>query len=116
MQREPMERRNPLPRYEPEPRKYELMVLLRPDLADDRLEAAIERIRTMIADQGGTVTFEKRDTPWGRRRLAYPIMKFQEAFYVLFQLVCPPSKAREIERELRLNDQVLRHLMVRLEV
>jgi small subunit ribosomal protein S6 len=104
-----------LPRYEPEPRKYELMVVFRPDLADERLTAAIERVRTTIADQGGTVTFDKHDTPWGRRRLAYPIQKFQEGFYVLFQLVCPPSKAREIERELRLNEQVLRHLMVRLD-
>ncbi len=104
-----------MPRYVPEPRPYELMVLLRPDLADDRLDAAIERIRTIITDQGGTVTFEKRDTPWGRRRLAYPIQKFQEAIYVLFQLICPPSKTREIERELRLNDQVLRHLMVRMD-
>jgi small subunit ribosomal protein S6 len=104
-----------LPRYEPAPRPYELMVLLRPDLADDRLEAALERIRNTVVEQGGTITFEKRDTPWGRRRLAYPIQKFQEAFYVLFQLVCPPRTVREIERELRLNEQVLRHLMVRLD-
>ncbi len=104
-----------MPRYEPEPRPYELMVLLRPDLADDRLEAALERIRNTVVEQGGTITFEKRDTPWGRRRLAYPIRKFQEAFYVLFQLVCAPRAVREIERELRLNEQVLRHLMVRLD-
>ncbi len=104
-----------MPRYEPEPRRYELMVLFRPDLENERLDAAIERVKTAIADQGGVVSFEKRDTPWGRRRLAYPIQKFQEAFYVLFQLTCPPSKAREIERELRLNEQVIRHLMVRLD-
>ncbi|WP_448575088.1 30S ribosomal protein S6 [Thermomicrobium sp.] len=104
-----------MPRYEPEPRPYELMVLLRPDLADDRLEAALERIRNTVVEQGGTITFEKRDTPWGRRRLAYPIRKFQEAFYVLFQLICPPRMVREIERELRLNEQVLRHLIVRLD-
>lgn len=104
-----------MPRYQPDPRPYELMVLFRPDLADDGLDAAIERVASLIQEAGGTVTNVKRDTPWGRRRLAYPIQKYQDAFYVLYHCTCPPAGTREIERELRLNDQVIRYLLVRLD-
>ncbi len=104
-----------MPRWEPTPRPYELMVLFRPDLAEDGLEAAIDRVTSLLQEVGGTVTNIKRDTPWGRRRLAYPIHKFQDAIYVLYHFTCPPARTREIERELRLNEQVIRHLMVRLE-
>jgi small subunit ribosomal protein S6 len=91
------------------------MVLFRPDLAEDGLTVAVQRVSSLVEAAGGTVTTMKRDTPWGRRRLAYPIHKFQDAIYVLYQLTCPPARARDIERELRLNEQVLRHLMVRLD-
>jgi small subunit ribosomal protein S6 len=102
-----------LPRYEPEPRPYELMVLFRPDLASDGLDAAVERIQQLLTSLGGTVTQVKRDTPWGRRRLAYPIQHFQDAIYVLYTFTFPPSKTREIEQELRINEQVIRFLLVR---
>uniref|UniRef100_A0A7C2WEC6 Small ribosomal subunit protein bS6 n=1 Tax=Thermorudis sp. TaxID=1969470 RepID=A0A7C2WEC6_9BACT len=104
-----------MPRYQPAPRPYELMVLFRPDLAEDGLDAAIERVSSLIQATGGTVTNIKRDTPWGRRRLAYPIQRFQDAIYVLYHFTCPPAGTRDIERELRLNEQVIRHLMVRLD-
>ncbi|MGH9367699.1 MAG: 30S ribosomal protein S6, partial [Thermoanaerobaculia bacterium] len=54
-----------------------------------------------------------RDEPWGRRRLAFPIGRKREAYYHLFQVRALPALVAEIERRLRLSDQVLRHLAVR---
>lgn len=93
-------------------RDYELMIVLDPNLDEAAIEAMHTRIQTLVTQRGGTV--ENVDT-WGRRRLAYPISRFRDGFYILFRLQLPPTAAVEIERALELTETVLRHLLVRSE-
>ncbi|MFN8523201.1 MAG: 30S ribosomal protein S6 [Chloroflexota bacterium] len=92
-------------------RDYELMVVLNPELDDDGVTAATERIKTLVSGRGGEVT---EVNPWGRRRMAYPIRKFQDGFYSVAKLRLDPSAADPLERNLRQAEPVLRHLLIRL--
>jgi small subunit ribosomal protein S6 len=93
-------------------RDYELMVVLDPNLDEAAIEAMNTRIGGLVTQRGGTV--ENVDT-WGRKRLAYPIGRFRDGFYILNRLQLPPNAATEIERALKLTESVLRHLLVRSE-
>src|ERR1700737_2499111 len=88
------------------------MVVLAPDLDEAAIEAMNTRIQALVTQRGGTV--ENVDT-WGRKRLAYPIGRFRDGFYILNRLQLPPNAAVEIERALKLTESVIRHLLVRSE-
>jgi small subunit ribosomal protein S6 len=102
-----------LAEYVHDPRPYELMVLLTPELADEALAAEIDSVSNLISDAGAEVKGVKSTTPWGRRRLAYPIQKHVDATYVLYDLASQPEQISEFERELKLNERVIRYLLVR---
>ena len=89
---------------------YELVVVLAPTLDDEAAQAQIETITKHIEQLAGQVV--KSDI-WGRRTLAYPIKKFHEGQYVLFNIQTPASAVAELERSLKLSEQVIRHLVVR---
>ena len=91
-------------------RDYELMVVLDPNLDETALEGINTRIQTLVTQRGGTI--ENVDG-WGRRRLAYPIGRYRDGVYVLSRVQLPPNAAVEIERALKLNESVIRHLLVR---
>lgn len=93
-------------------RIYEEMFIIRPDAAEEVIEAAVDQITTSVKTAGGQV--DKVDK-WGKRRLAYKIEKFDEGFYVLMQITCKPDTVRELERRLRVNDQVIKFLTVRID-
>ena len=93
-------------------RDYELMVVLDPNLDEAAIDALNTRIQGMITQRGGTV--DNVDT-WGRKRLAYPIGRLRDGFYILNRLQLPPTAATEIERALKLTESVIRHLLVRSE-
>ncbi len=95
------------------PRGYELMILINPEVTDEALTAAIDEVGGYITAPGAEITYIKRDTPWGRRRLAYPIQRFRDATYVLFQFLAAPSILTEMERELKLDSRIIRYLLVR---
>ncbi len=97
------------------PRGYELMVLINPEITDEALTAAIDAVSGYITTPGAEITYIKRDTPWGRRRLAYPIQRFRDATYVLFQFLASPSDLTDVERELKLDERIIRYLLVRQE-
>lgn len=101
--------------YTPEPRAYELMVLLSPELGEEALEAEMNRISEQITGTGAEILRFKSTTPWGRRRLAYPIQNFQDAFYVLYSLSSQPGQLDPFERDLKLNTNVIRYLLIRQE-
>lgn len=83
------------------------------DLAMKRISnAVIEKVEALIARVGGTV--EKVDR-WGKRRLAYAVKKFTDGFYVLINFEAAPAEIKEIDRVLKINDEVLRHLIVKHE-
>lgn len=94
-------------------RRYELVVIVSPEIADDDVPDAVDRlVRKPVEGEGGEL--QQIDT-WGRRKLAYPIQKFQEGNYVLNQLNMDPQKTGELERGLQISEDVLRHLLIRLE-
>lgn len=93
-------------------RRYELMLLFRPDLEDDQLQAAVERVTRAIVNAGGSLA---KISPWGKRRLAYPIQRHRDASYFLIHFDIEPAAVREIERSLLISEEILRHLVVVLE-
>lgn len=96
-------------------RDYELMVVMHPTITDEQMPDALDQVAGYIMTRGGTIQGVQMEAPWGRRRLAYPINDQTEGFYALFQLQLEPRRAAEIERELIINEDVLRSLMVRPE-
>ena len=93
-------------------RRYELMLLLRPDLEDDKLQAAVERVTRAIVNGGGSLS---KVSPWGKRRLAYDIGRHREASYFLIHFDIEPAQVREIERGMLISEEILRHLVTVLE-
>lgn len=93
-------------------RRYELMLLLRPDLEDDKLQAAVEKVTRAIVNSGGSLS---KVSPWGKRRLAYDIGHHREASYFLIHFDIEPAQVREIERGMLISEEILRHLVTVLE-
>jgi small subunit ribosomal protein S6 len=109
----PDERRNPRERRTTHlMRRYELMLLLRPDLEDDKLQAAVEKVTRAIVNAGGSLS---KVSPWGKRRLAYDIGRHREASYFLIHFDIEPAQVREIERGMLISEEILRHLVTVLE-
>lgn len=93
-------------------REYELMYLLSPELPEDEMTAATERVSSLITNRGGEIT--KVDT-WGRRRLAYPIRRHMDGYYTVLRFNFEPGQTVDLDRNLRLTEQVLRHIIVHAE-
>ena len=93
-------------------RRYELMLVLRPDLADDKTQAVIDRHTRVISGAGGQIV---KVAPWGRRRLAYPIERYREGSYHIVLFDAPADAVGELERGLLITEEVLRHLVTRVE-
>ena len=93
-------------------RRYELMLVLRPDVADDRSQAVIDRTTRQIVASGGQIV---KVAPWGRRRLAYPIDRHREGSYHIVLFDAPGDAVMELERGLLITEEVLRHLVTRVE-
>jgi len=91
-------------------RRYELMLVLRPDAPDERIAAIVDRTTRQIATDGGQIV---KVAPWGRRRLAYPIERYREGSYHIVVFEAPAGTIAEIERTLLITEEVLRHLIVR---
>ncbi len=92
-------------------RPYEAMFILDTSLEEAEVQAVINRSTTTIESRGGTVN---RVEKWGKRRLAYEIAKRPEGYYVLLTATSEPPAVAELERALRLADEVIRHKIVRI--
>lgn len=90
-------------------RLYELMFITRPDLEEDKLAAVASKYQEIITSAGGQV---KRYDKWGRRRLAYEIKGQREGVYVLLQFEGDPAITREIDRLMKIDPDILRHMIV----
>jgi small subunit ribosomal protein S6 len=90
--------------------EYEVLLLLDPELSDERQTELVERVKTLVEQGGGT--FERHD-PWGRRKLAYPIDKKDDGIYHLLTLSATPETLDELGRVLKIDDDVLRHMATR---
>ena len=93
-------------------RRYELMLVLRPDVADDRSQAVIDRTTRQIVASGGQIV---KVAPWGRRRLAYAIDRHREGSYHIVLFDAPGEAVTELERGLLITEEVLRDLVTRVE-
>ncbi|MBM9505972.1 MULTISPECIES: 30S ribosomal protein S6 [Actinacidiphila] len=94
-------------------RHYELMLILDPDLEERAVSPLIESFLSVVRNGGGSV--EKVDT-WGRRRLAYEINKKPEGIYSVVDLKATPDVVKELDRQLNLNESVLRTKVLRPEL
>ena len=93
--------------------RYELTYIIDTALEEEARKELIEKISSLIAQNGGEV--EKVDETWGKRRLAYPINDKPEGYYVLVTMQAPAELPKEIERNLRINENVLRSLVIKVE-
>ena len=91
-------------------RDYEMVVILSPDIGDDVIGESLERLSQNITTRGGEVVDVNH---WGRRRLAYPIRSHLEGNYVVSQVKLDPDQLPNLESNLRISEEVIRHLIVR---
>jgi small subunit ribosomal protein S6 len=93
-------------------RAYELMVILDSDLEDARAQAYVKVVTDGIVAAGGTI--HGRPDWWGKRQFAYPINRKETGYYLVVEAVAPGGALDELERTLRLADEVVRHKLIRL--
>jgi small subunit ribosomal protein S6 len=91
---------------------YENVFIARQDISTAQVEALADTFASLIAEQGGKV--EKREY-WGLRNLAYRVKKNRKGHYMLFNIDCPPAAVSELERNMRINEDVLRYLTIKVE-
>ncbi len=89
---------------------YEALFVIRPNLAEEETAAVVNKFTTLIADNGGTV---ESVNEWGKRRLAYPIEKITEGYYVLVNFKSEAALPAELNRVFGITDEVMRYLVVR---
>ncbi len=93
-------------------RDYELVLVVSPEGGEEDFPATVDRVHSLIKENGGEV---KNVDRWGRRRLAYPIDRITEGYYCITQFTLDPQAVREIESSLDVAEDILRHLVVRME-
>jgi small subunit ribosomal protein S6 len=91
-------------------RRYEMMVILDPELEERTVAPSLETFLNVIRQSGGSV--DKVDI-WGRRRLAYEIKKKADGIYAVIDMTCEPAAVKELDRQLNINEAVLRTKVLR---
>ena len=89
--------------------EYELVYILTPEISDEALETRINSLSEFITARDGTIVGVDK---WGKKKLAYPIKHFLEGNYVLTKFKMSPTKCRELEANLRISEDVVRHLLI----
>jgi small subunit ribosomal protein S6 len=93
-------------------RRYEMMIILDPALEEQTVQPSLDQFLSVVTTEGGSV--DKIDV-WGRRRLAYEIEKKTDGIYAVIDMVAEPDAVRELDRQLSLNEAVLRTKILRPE-
>lgn len=93
-------------------RDYELVLIISPEVAEEEVPNTLEKVNGVITSRGGVVVDTNH---WGRRKLAYPIKRFTEGNYVLTRFQLEPELVREVEATLKVSEEVLRHLIVKID-
>ena len=92
-------------------RDYELVLVISPEVTEEEFDTTLDTISRFITSNDGVISDTER---WGKRRLAYPIKHFVEGNYVLTKCELKPALGKELEANLRISEEVLRHLLVRV--
>ncbi|HCD18493.1 30S ribosomal protein S6 [Macrococcoides caseolyticum] len=93
-------------------RNYEIMYVVRPNIEEDAKKALIERFEEILTSNGAEI-IESKD--WGKRRLAYEINDFKEGFYQIVRVKSTDEATNEFDRLAKINDDIIRHIVVREE-
>ena len=93
-------------------RTYETLFITLPTLSDEEEKTVVDQLEQVVTDSGGSMAFRER---MGRRRLAYTINKFEDGVYTRFLYDSEPDTPKELDRRLRINDKILRHMTVFME-
>lgn len=91
-------------------RKYEIMYIIRTDIEQEQVQATVEKFQGIITNGGGEIT--KHDL-MGKRRLAYEINKFRDGHYVLVHFTAEPAVVTELDRVMKISDEIVRYLIVK---
>ena len=89
-------------------RNYELMCIIQPDLDETAFNGVLDKVKGWITDSGGSI--DKAEV-WGRRRMAYSIDKHREGQYVLLNVTMSPTATFDLERNLRFQEPIMRHML-----
>ena len=92
--------------------KYELALVVNAKIEDEAREAVVEKAKNYVTHYGGTITEVEE---WGKKRLAYEVQKMREGFYYFIQFEAEPTCPAEVERHVRIMDNVMRYLVVKKE-
>lgn len=90
---------------------YEMMYIIDSTVGEDGINKAMDRMKSTIVDFGGSIV---KDNPWGQRRLAYPIKKRTEGYYVVLEFMLAPSKLKLLNADIRISLDILRHMTLRV--
>ncbi len=93
-------------------RDYELVIVVSPEASEDALEAALNNVNQFITGKGGVISEEER---WGKRKLAFAIKSHLEGNYVLTRCRMRPTWAKELDANLNISEDVLRHLLLKVD-
>ncbi len=91
-------------------RKYEAMYIIRPNIDDESKKALVERFDNILTENGAEIT-ESKD--WGKRRLAYEIKDYREGYYHIVKFVAKPEAVQEFDRLIKINEDIIRHIVVK---
>ena len=91
-------------------RDYELGIVLSPEASEEQTKAVLDRVSQVVQTNGGTVV---KVNAWGRRHMAYPIERHRDGLYYFLDLSLTPQSVLEIDRNLKVSEEVIRHLIVK---
>ncbi len=91
---------------------YELVVIITPDVLDEKLDTSIESLTKYISEKGGVVAGVDK---WGKKKFAYPIKHKLEGHYILIKFAMKPTMGRDLEGHLRISEDLMRYLLINIE-
>jgi len=93
-------------------RDYELVLIINPEIGEERIKETIKEIAKLIASLKGKI---KKTTDWGKRPLAHSISKLNQGSYFLLTASLPPEAPKKIDKKLKLQEEIIRYLIVNVE-
>jgi small subunit ribosomal protein S6 len=100
-------------RYTAKVHQYEIALIIRPEVEEEAQQAIIEQLSRLLTAEGGQVAQVEK---WGRRQLAYPIKKVSDGYYYFIQGQFSSSVLPELNRNIKLSDNIVRHMVIRTDV
>ena len=93
-------------------RQYEVMYVLRPDLEEEKVKSNVARYSEVVTNYGGEIS---KLQEMGKRRLAYEVNGFNDGYYVIVNFQAEPQASKEVERVLKISDDVIKHMVIKLD-